>query len=154
MRASAPAMVPPGPSGHILFGSLRDFRANPLQLLLQLWRDYGDICRFRVATTEFYLINQPDLIAHVLVDKDKRYRKSWIDKQAIGPLASQGLLTIEGDLWKQQRRLLQPLFSQQMLETYSQIVTDFTCEMLERWKPWAHSGHTFDLSEQITTLTL
>jgi cytochrome P450 len=154
MTASTSAKVPPGPAGNFLFGNLRDFRNNPLQLLLQLCSDYGDICRFRIVTTEFYLINNPDLIAHVLVDKDHHYRKSWIDKQAIGPMAEQGLLTIEGDLWKQQRRLLQPLFSQQMLQTYSQIVTDYTSEMMERWKPWVASGQTFDLSEQITNLTM
>ncbi|HEY7328565.1 MAG TPA: cytochrome P450 [Gemmataceae bacterium] len=154
MTARTPAKLPPGPTGNFLFGSLRDFRANPLALLLQLCSEYGDVCRFRVATTEFYLINHPDLIAHVLVDKDKRYRKSWIDKQAIEPLAGQGLLTIEGDLWKRLRRLLQPLFSQQMLESYSQIVTDFTSEMLENWKSWVEKEETFDLGEQITTLAL
>jgi cytochrome P450 len=154
MTAGTPAKVPPGPPGNFLFGNLRDFRANPLQLLLQLWREHGDVCRFRIGLTEFYLLNHPDLITHVLVDKDRRYRKSRLDIQAVGPFVGQGLLTSEGDLWKQQRRLLQPLFTQQMFETYTSIITDYVGEMLERWEPWAQSGATFDVGEQMTALTM
>jgi len=154
MTASTPAKVPPGPAGSFLFGSLRDFRANPLQLLMQLATEYGDICRFRVGFLEFYLLNHPDLITHVLVDRDKHYKKSRLDLEAFGPFVGQGLLTSEGDLWKQQRRLLQPLFTQQMFEAYSQTITDYTTEMVDRWKPWAESGKTFDLAEEMTALTM
>jgi cytochrome P450 len=154
MSASTQSKVPPGPRGNFFLGSLSDFRSNPLRLLLRLWRDYGDVCRFRLGWTEFYLVSHPDLITHVLVDKDKRYRKSRLDIQALGPFLGQGLLTSEGDLWKRQRRLLQPLFSQQMFEAYAQVVADYTGEMLDRWKPWVEGGQTFDLAEELTALTM
>jgi cytochrome P450 len=148
------ARIPPGPPGDFLFGNLRDFKANPLQLLLQLWREHGNVSRFRIGLTEFYLINHPELITHVLVDKDKRYRKSRLDIQAIGPFVGQGLLTSEGDLWKQQRRLLQPLFTQQMFESYTSIITDYVAEMLLGWETWSKGGTTFDVGEQMTALTM
>jgi cytochrome P450 len=154
MTASAKSKVPPGPQGNFFVGSLYDFKSNPLQLLLQLWREHGDICRFRIGLTELYMVSHPDLITHVLVDKDRRYRKSRLDIQALGPFVGQGLLTSEGDLWKRQRRLLQPLFSHQLFETYSKLVADYTGEMLDRWGPLAASGETFDLGEHLTALTM
>src|SRR5262249_61337530 len=90
----------------------------------------------------------------VRVHNANPHRKSRFDTQPLAPFVGQGLLTSEGDLWKRQRRLLQPLFSQQMFETYAQVVTDYTAEMLDRWKPWVESGQTFDLAEELTALTM
>lgn len=148
------AKVPPGPAGSFLFGSLYDFRTNPLQLLLDMCREYGDVCRFRIGLQNLYLFNHPDYISHILVDRDKKYKKSRLDIQALAPIIGQGLLLSEGDLWKRHRRLLQPLFSQQQFEAYGQIVTDYTAEMLERWSSQAQSGEAFDLAGQVTDLTM
>jgi cytochrome P450 len=91
---------------------------------------------------------------HLLVDRERKYRKSWIDVRMVGAILGQGLLLSEGDLWAKHRRLLQPLFAQQKFEAYAQIVTDYTTEMLQHWQVRAQSGETFDLGAEITNLTM
>jgi cytochrome P450 len=66
----------------------------------------------------------------------------------------EGLLTSEGDVWKQQRRMMQPMFSQQQFERYGQNVTDLTLARLETWRANAQSGQPLDVHQEMTGLTM
>lgn len=154
MTATAASKTPPGPQGTLLFGNLQEFRRDPLQLLMDVRRDFGDVAKIRLGLQELYVLNHPDHIMHVLVDRDRKYGKSRLDLGALVPIVGQGLLTSEGEMWKQQRRMLQPLFAQQMLADYSQGVTDLTGEFVAQLDRNARSGQPLDFAEALTGLTM
>lgn len=56
---------PPGPSGILLSEASRD----PLQFLLQLTREFGDVVEYRNSYGPAYVINHPDGISRVLHDE-------------------------------------------------------------------------------------
>jgi hypothetical protein len=56
----------PGPKGLPLVGSLLDFRRDPLGLMVDAMREYGDVVRFRLGPMTAYLVSHPDAIEQVL----------------------------------------------------------------------------------------
>ncbi|HUP21275.1 MAG TPA: hypothetical protein VM778_15160 [Gemmatimonadota bacterium] len=50
LTRSAGPRLPPGPSGHPVLGSLREFAGDTLGFATRLAREYGDVARFRAVT--------------------------------------------------------------------------------------------------------
>jgi cytochrome P450 len=86
-----------------------------------------------------YLMRHPDAIQHILRDQAQRYRKGRLFK----PLASiqgQGLLTSEGRFWRQQRRLIQPVFRQRHVDGFYDVVIQEVQSLVDGWRQRAQSG--------------
>ena len=63
------APLPAGPRGRWLVGSLPEFGRDLLGFLAGCAREYGDVVHFRLGRRPAYLLNRPDLVEQVLVDK-------------------------------------------------------------------------------------
>ncbi len=61
-----------------------------------------------------------------------------------------GLLNMNGEQHKQQRRLMQPAFHKKQIETYRDDMVAITQEVLDRWQV----GQTFDVAHAMQQLTL
>jgi cytochrome P450 len=70
--------------------------------------------------------------------------------QTAKAVLGEGLVTSEGDFHNHQRRLIQPIFHPKLIMIYSNIMTDYTVRMRNRWK----GGTTVDISEEMMRLTL
>src|SRR4051812_21578127 len=114
----------PGPVGWPLFGVLPQFRRNPAGYLLRLSREYGDIVCFRVGNQQLWLLNRPELVEEVLVSNQANFTKSRMMQRA-KRLLGQGLLTSEGPLHMQQRRLVQPAFHRERLASYADTMVKY-----------------------------
>jgi cytochrome P450 len=71
-------------------------------------------------------------------------------KTAVG----NGLLTSEGEVWRKQRRLMQPAFHHQRLEKLDGLITGAAGAMLERWGAAAEAGQAIDIAREMASLTL
>src|SRR3989441_3211483 len=130
---------PPGPKGQSFVGHLRMFRRDPLKLLLEAAREYGDVVFLKFGPLSVYLLNNPDYIRDVLVTDNRNFVKSRgleMAKKFLG----EGLLTSEGDFHRRQRRLAQPAFHRQRINAYADIMTDHATRTRERWR----YGETLD----------
>jgi cytochrome P450 len=65
-----------------------------------------------------------------------------------------GLICIEGDFWKQQRRLAQPSFDPKLLQSFDRLIADETELMLDRWDGFAERGESFDVARDMVHLAL
>ena len=95
----------PGPKRMLFLGHLTKFRRDPLKLLLDSAREYGDVVHLRFGPQDIYLLNHPDYIRDVLVTNSRNFVKSrglQVAKKFLG----EGLLTSEGDFHRRQRRLV------------------------------------------------
>src|SRR5579872_2183294 len=95
------------------------------------------------------LINRPDCIESVLVTQNNNFEKSK-DYRALRRVLGNGLLTSEGEFWRRQRKLVQPVFHQERIGAYAEIMVKFTYRMLASWK----DGHSLDIHEAMMRLTL
>jgi cytochrome P450 len=88
--------------------------------------------RFKFGPFQYYMVNDPDVVKHVLVDNPKGYTKSR-NYLGLKVVLGEGLLTSEGDHWRRQRKLAQPAFHRDKLAGFADSMSRATRDMLTRW---------------------
>lgn len=88
---------------------MRLFRQDILsaqpQRLYRAW-----MAEFRTPFFRSYLVNQPDLIATVLKERPQDFPKSGRISEGLRPLLGQSVFLTNGEVWKRQRRIIDPAF--------------------------------------------
>lgn len=151
---SATRTIAPGPRGTVLLGSLPEMRRQgQIQFYLDAWRRFGDVVRLRLGPLTAHLIVQPEHIRHVLVANRDNYRKG-IAYRKVELILGAGLFTSEGDLWRRQRRLMQPPFTPGGVKRFTGAITECSAQMLERWQTAAERGQEVDIQREMMRLTM
>ncbi|GAB4411616.1 MAG: hypothetical protein OHK0053_38340 [Microscillaceae bacterium] len=152
-----PLKFPPSPQHqHWLLGNLLDFRRNhnSIPYLQEKQKELGDIHWIRLPFGHrLFAITRPDYIKHVLQDNNKNYTKG-IAYNALRPLLGNGLLTSEGDFWRKQRRLAQPAFHKNRLESLTQTMIKATLELIEGWEAQYTEDQSINVSREMNHLAL
>jgi cytochrome P450 len=141
--------LPPGPKGVPVFGSVFEPRGDSIGYLTRCAREFGDIVFFRFLGVPACFVNQPDYIESVLVAQNNNFVKSK-DYRAMRRVLGNGLLLSDGEIWRRQRKLIQPAFHQERIAAYADIMTGYTQRMLASWS----DGQTLDIHAAMTHLTL
>src|SRR5437870_50612 len=110
MTQSTTARPAPGPKGQPILGSARAIQRDIIQTLMDGWRQFGDVVRFRVPGLSIYLVAHPDHVRHVMVDHHRNYPKVPSVDSKFKDISGEGLLNTQGEFWLRQRRLMQPAF--------------------------------------------
>jgi len=147
----AAAREAPGPRGWPVFGSVNEFRKNPLALISRSIHEYGDVVKLNLVNTAF-VVNHPDAVRRVLHDNHLNYKKNFVYDR-LRPMLGNGLLTSGGDFWKRQRRLAQPAFHRQRIKGFGDIMVAHTGRMLDRWRGFTASRKAFDAHAEMMKLT-
>lgn len=142
-------MNPPGPSTRFPVTNLVRFRRDAIGYLRRLTEKYGDVVSFSLVGTTLVLVNQPDLISQILVTDNKNYHKSKGLERA-KRLLGEGLLTSEGEVHLQHRRMLQPAFHRQRVDAYAATMIECSQRRIAGWS----DGQTIDLTAEMPQLTL
>ena len=147
-------MKPPGPQGFEVLKSIWSFQRNPLDALLHLTEQYGDIVRYRYGPFPVVLLNHPEAVQRILVDNHTNYGKRGSPfYKMLQHFLGEGLLTIDGDFWLRQRRLAQPAFQRKKIESFGPAIIRCTEEMIEQWRTLP-PGTQIDADKEMMKLTL
>ena len=146
---------PPGPRVNLLLALIAQtlpkwFPFDPLEFNLTLARQFGDIAYYRVGPLRVYQLNHPNLARQILVEQPEKFQKARLIKRAFRPFAGNGLLTSDGALWRQQRKLIQPAFHPKQLATYADVMVAHALRMVDSWR----DGEVREISSEMTKLTL
>jgi cytochrome P450 len=93
----------------------------------------ADIISQRLLWRNIFVVNEPGAIRHVMLDNAANYVKSEVSRRVLEPGLGRGLLTSEGDTWRQHRRIMAPSFDPRSVAGYGPIMTDVTQELLAEW---------------------
>ncbi|WP_426566172.1 cytochrome P450 [Angustibacter sp. McL0619] len=85
-------------------------RRDPLGYLERTVQRFGDLVAFPLPRTPVLLVNEPDGVRRVLVENPRGYSKATVQYTALSAVTGVGLLTADGDTWRQRRRIAQPAF--------------------------------------------
>jgi cytochrome P450 len=143
----------PGPKGYPIVGVLPMLRANTLDFFIKVSRSYGDIVPLRLPMTTAYLLNHPAHVEYVLQTNHRNYHKCAM-MERLKPVFGNGLVTSDDELWARQRKLMQPSFHRKKIEALADPMTAVIGEHLGHWNIRARRGEEFNLSEDISCLTL
>lgn len=146
MAVNLPPRVPSLP----VVGASLAFSRGPLAYLTKLQRTYGKAARIpMVGGFEIAVFFTPTAVRTVLTEQPRNFTSREFNF-ALTRLLGDGLLTIDGDFHRQQRRLVQPAFHKRRIESYATTMTSHTEEMLATW----HRGEVRDLAVEMQQLTL
>src|SRR5256885_13477673 len=63
-------------------------------------------------------------------------------------------MTSEGELWKRQRYMMQPLFHRRVLGGFAGVIAAANDRFIERWQALAQRGELVNLTDEMSELTL
>jgi cytochrome P450 len=126
------------------------FHSDPLAFGLKIARQFGDIAHYRVGPLHVYQLNHPDLARQILVEEAEKFHKPRLMKLAFRPFAGEGLVTSDGTLWKQQRKLMQPAFHPRQLAVYGDVMVTHAMRMVESFA----DKQVREIGAEMTGLTL
>ncbi len=149
-----PRRLPPEAPGHWLWGNLPAIQRDGLGYYMRSAMEHGDVVRMRVGPYGMVMLNHPDHIRHVLQDNNHNYDKNNFGNNLLRPVVGNGLLLSEGDFWRRQRRLMQPMFHRQRIAALGRTMTGCAAETLAAWEARLAAGRPFDMADDMMRLTL
>ena len=104
-------LCPPGPRISRLDSLLlATRRRDPLNFLMKVAGEYGDIAHFQIGSRRIFLLNHPDYIKDALDRYYESFLKGRHEGRRTRHFLGEGLLTSEGEFHRRQRLLIQPAF--------------------------------------------
>jgi cytochrome P450 len=128
----------------------RLFPFDPLEFNLNNARNYGDVAYYHVGPLKVYQLNHPDLARQILVGQPDKFHKPRLVKRAFRAFAGNGLLTSDGALWRQQRKLIQPAFQHKHVAHYAEVMVEHALRMVDGFE----DGQVREINAEMMTLTL
>lgn len=135
------------------FRFFADLRRDPLLFFTDAAR-LGDVVRLQAGFQEVWLLSHPVQIRQILQDRNENYHNCARLTRLFQLGGGDGLLSIEGDFARHQRRLAQPAFHREAIFRAADVIAAETELMLERWKTVAKRAEPFDAVREMTRLTL
>lgn len=128
-------------------------RRDPLQILAVLARRKGDCFVYAAGQPQSFLVNRPEYVRHVLVDRHEFYSKDTPINSGFDTTIASALLTTEGDVWRRQRSLTQPYFTRRRGPAFADEVNRTFDGMRRDWDAAASRSETIDFSFAMSQLT-
>ncbi|MFY1668898.1 cytochrome P450 [Plantactinospora sp. WMMB334] len=150
---TVPVRVPPGPPARSAPKLLWKLVRDRLGLMSSAASAYGDAVRIAMGPKVLYFFNHPDHAKYVLADNPGNYHKGLGLAQAKRALGD-GLLTSEGELWRKQRTVIQPVFQHRRIARQAGVIAEEAAELLARLRAHRGSGRPVDVVREMTGLTL
>jgi cytochrome P450 len=114
-------------------GHLPAFQTDATGFLLAIFREQGDVARFRLGRSKAMLLSHPDHVRTVLINRAADFGKGQLMQRA-RRLLGDGLLTSEGEAHRLQRRRIQPVFTKERLEGYTALASRLAAAQVGQWR--------------------
>jgi cytochrome P450 len=149
VKAEATKTIPTIPELPLV-GSLMAYIKDPFNFNLRMLHDCGDIAKFHYGPFPVIIINAPQLAHSVLVEHTYDFDRGVSVYNAFYPMVGRGLFTSEGELHRQQRKLLAPSFQPRHITGYADTMVAYGEQIQQDW----HEGAIIDIGEEMTRLTM
>lgn len=150
---SRPAGPPPVTFNPLsLWAYSRRMQSGPAERIRERFERYGDLYCAPFLGRDVFAMRHPEHLREVLVTQASKFEKpsKGLTARQLTRLLGQGLLNSNGELWRRQRRLIQPAFRKERLDEYAALVVEHTDRMLDGFQP----GGRIDVSREMMELTL
>jgi cytochrome P450 len=128
---------------------------DSLARMSQLFAGLGDIYRVYAPSrrAHTWLSIHPDDVKRVLVSNHRNYVKG-IGFDRVKILLGNGIVTSDGELWKRQRYMMQPIFHRRVLTQFGRMIDEANDRFLAGWAAQAGSGKLINVTNDMSALAL
>ena len=149
--SASPVATPPEPEFSFNVGEA----ADSLERMCELCARFGDIYRVYSPSRRgyVYVINHPDDVKRVLVSNHSNYRKGF-GLERVRMLLGNGIVTSDGELWRAQRHMMQPMFHRRIVTQFAAAIDGANDRLIERWERQAAHGEPINVTDEMSEVTL
>ncbi|KAF8206821.1 cytochrome P450 [Mycena galopus ATCC 62051] len=122
------------PSTSWLYGSLREFMQDENSGLEERWRQqYGPTGRFQSVFGVTMLHTVDTKAIHHFLSNTHIYQKAEGSRFSLGRIVGPGVLVVEGDVHRQQRKIMNPAFGAPQVRALTDIFVDKSIQLRDIW---------------------
>jgi cytochrome P450 len=101
----------------------------------------------------FAIINEPQAIKHVMIDNGKNYVRTELGRRILEPFIGEGLLSSEGEVWRQHRQVIAPSCDVRSAIRYTPMMGQVAADLVKDWQGMGKQP-TVDIYEALREATL
>jgi len=139
---------------HWLLGPGYYAQREPLRWIPKWIQEHGEIFRIVSPFGQATILAAPELARQVLVERASRYQQKSRPYMVLRILMGNGLVTSEGEVWRAQRKLVQPAFHRRRLDALFAMMVERVTDCVARLAPAAAESRGLDLAPLLSELTL
>jgi cytochrome P450 len=150
---SRPFIPPCPPRQPKPVASWRGFFGERARTAVYGWSEFAfetDHLKRNILGFTVHVVLDPDHVEHVLLDNAANYAKPDIVRTLLDPIIGRGLLTSDGDLWREQRRIVAATFSPAAVEAQRAMFVQAARSAMDRWS----GGGVRDMAAEATRTTM
>ena len=129
---------------------VRRFAEGRIDFIGKKMAEFGPVFQLKLLWIDLLVISDANLIRELLVKKVAYIHKEQRTNNIVRRITGDSILTTEGDVWKRKRKLVQPAFHTSYIESYVDVMANYTQEMVSRW----NSEDAFAIDEAFQALTM
>lgn len=140
----------------ITHGNLLDFPNDPIACMQKLQQRHGLVAALQQDSTKIYFAFGPEYNHQVLSDSQTYHSRFFAirgNRNSSQRRLSSGLLSMNGDEHKQQRRMVMDAFLKRAIQGYLPAIKLHAEEMLADWQPGKERDIARDMTEFMLRLT-
>jgi cytochrome P450 len=139
---------PPGPRDPTGLLMAARLYAGTLEMLRELTDSYGDIVRFKLLGSDFYLLNHPNDIEEAFARQAQAMARDEYS-ETLERTLGHGLLTSDGELWRRQRKLMAQAFTPKRIRDYGETMVAVTSRGLA-----LRHGQIINIHAELSRITM
>ena len=122
------------------------------EALPHMMRDFaalGDLYRVAIPGQErdTWVLSDPESIKRVLVSNHRSYTIG-VGLDRVKVLVGNGIIVSEGEVWRRQHRMMQPMFQRAQVERFGSTIESVTRRRLSEWATKSISGEPFNITRE------
>ena len=129
------------------------FRTDPTRLFVEAMRVGAPLVQVPVGPTSVFVACDMETVNEVFLKKASVFAKRTRGAALLRVVVGTSMLTAEGDLWKQRRKLAQPSFAKAAIRGFAEGMERAAADLADRWavsdKPIAVDEATMDLALRV-----
>jgi cytochrome P450 len=142
-----PGRIPPGTREEYKVGD------DLLSWMDRQFAMFGDIYKASMYGTNVYVIRKIEFAHHVMVENWQNYVKGRAIKR-VALLLGNGLMVSKGDLWKRQRKMIQPTFNHESIGRWAKMIAAVNTKLLGKWQLAAQRNESVNVTRDVSSMVL
>lgn len=149
-----PAYPPKDKYSGFITGHLRQFSKGRYRFMQLLEEKYGTFVELRFGRQRTFLLTDLEGVEFILKKAAHKFSKDTPGFRLVSEVTGKGIFTESGESWLKIRKIIQPFFSKQQHELWSQTVQMCSLELIEQLKKESSSDSPINISHYMTKIAL